>query len=403
MSGSPRTEVPTDRSTFDRLADGRFVVPAAAWFVVATVFAAIQYLFSTEGRSLAGVWTRVDASAYLSIATGGYSYAPTDAYPLVAWFPLYPLAVRFLAEVVAEPVLAAALVSGACGLAATVLFWNWTRRTGLDRSQRLLALMIALLYAYGWFVYGVIYSDAMFLCLAVLAFLLVEKDHPVWAFAVVGLATAVRPTGPALALGVVVLVLERSGVLSSEPAISGWRSRFRVPTRVDLSRLRPALLAVPLVMTGVVAYSLYLGARFDEPLLWLRVQEHWSQGPSAGPESWFKVHMMAILIKEHELSFIATAVPQTILVVAAVAAVPFLGRRFGWGYAVYAAVSLFIVTFGANEMVGAGRYLMGVFPLAALLAHYLSSRRTLAAVWLGASGLALVVHMVLFARGGYLT
>ena len=403
MTGSPAADTPTSRPVWDRLADGRVALPALAWSVLAAVHVAIQYLFSHDGRSLAGVWTRVDASAYLSIASEGYSYAPTDAYPLVAWFPLYPMSIRALTEVVGDPVLAAVLVSGACGLAATVLFWNWMACTWLDRSQRVLSLAVALLYAYGWFIFGVIYSDAMFVCLAVLAFLLVERHHPVWALAVTGLATAVRPTGPALVLGVVLLVAERAGSVRIDDSATGWRQRFGVPTRVEPSRLPRALLAVPLAVIGAVAYSAYLGARYSEPLLWLRVQEHWSQGPSAGPESWFKVHMLAILIKEHDPAFIATAVPQTLLVIAGIVAVPFLGRRFGWGYAVYAAASLAIVAIGANEMVGAGRYLMGVFPYAALLGAYLASRRGLATAWLTVSSVALVVHMALFAGGAYLT
>jgi hypothetical protein len=176
-----------------------------------------------------------------------------------------------------------------------------------------------------------------------------------------------------------------------------------VPTRIDLSKLRPALLAAPLSLAGVVAYSAYLGTRFGDPLLWLRAQAHWSQGPTAGPASWFKLHMLAILVREHDPTFILTDVPQTLLVVAAIAAVPFVGRRFGWGYAAYAGASVFIVAFGTNELVGAGRYLIGVFPFAALLAGYLSTRRRAATVWLSVSAVALVVHMVFFARGAYLT
>lgn len=65
---------------------------------------------------------------------------------------------------------------------------------------------------------------------------------------------------------------------------------------------------------------------------------------------------------------------------AIVSTIPAVIRRFGRAYGVYVAVISSIIVFGANDMVGAGRYAMSIFPAAALLGICLDERRV-AARW----------------------
>lgn len=350
---------------------------------------------------MAQTWLRVDGGNYLAIITEGYHYRASDQYPIVAWFPGYPLVVRWVADLGIDPVVAGLAVAAAAGLAATLLFWQWLVARVPTRTC-ILAVAVLLTYAYGWFLFGVLYSDALHLALALGAFVLLDRDRPWLAAAVAGAATGTRPVGYAVAVALVILVLERDGVLGSSGR-RRWAARWGVPDRFDRGRLRVRHLALAaLSCWGVLAYSAYLWRRWGDPLLWLGVQDHWSQGPSAGPETWFKIHMAARMVRIHDPGYIASNLAQAAVLVVVVLFIPGVSRRFGFGYGVYVAVLVATVAFGTNELIGAGRYLMAAFPVIPCLARWLEQRR-IVVPYLVVSAIALVALTVLFSRGAYLT
>lgn len=377
-------------------------VPVVAYSAVAIVLTLLQYAMQPGGRDLDAVWIRYDAGAYLTIARTGYSWSPADPYPLVAWFPGYPLAIRAVATTVGNVVLSAVLITFVSGLTASCLLWRWMARMAVGRYERFIGLAVLLLFAWGWFLYGVVYGDALFLALALGSFVLAERRLLLPAALLAAVAAAERPTGVALTMGILVLAMERDGALSW----TGWRNsgrRIGLPIRIDRTRLRARQLLPLVSLAGLAAYSAYLGSRYGRPLLWLEAQGKWHQGPVAGPRSWFKLHMLAVVIKEHDLAYLAKSFTQLAAVVGVAATVPAIGRRFGLGYAVYVGTIVGIVAIGTNDFVGPGRYLIGVFPVAALVAELLAKRRTATIIWLSVSSVALVAQTILFARGAYLT
>lgn len=121
-----------------------------------------------------------------------------------------------------------------------------------------------------------------------------------WAVLLAGAASAVRPVGFAVGVAVLVLAAEQYGLLVGVGS-ARWARRLHVPAQLQWRRLRWRHVAMSLVsIWGVVAYSAYLAARWGSPLLWIGVQTSWSQGPMAGPQSWFKVHMVARMIRIHD-------------------------------------------------------------------------------------------------------
>lgn len=378
-------------------------IPVIAYSTVAIVLTALQYATQSGKLGLDDVWIRYDAGAYLTVARTGYSWSPSDKYPLVAWFPGYPLAIRAVTSALGNTVLSAVVITFASGLTASCVMWRWMARLAVDQRDRLVGLAILLLFAWGWFLYGVVYGDAMFLALALGAFVLAERGKLVPAVLLATVATAERPTGVALTLGLLVLAMERDGALRWRGWGEGRRLRS-MPVEIVRDRFRARQLLPLFSLVGVGAYSAYLWSRFDRPLLWLEAQGKWHQGPVAGPRSWFKLHMVAIVIKEHDPAYLAKSFTQLAAVIAVAAVVPAIGRRFGLGYAVYIGTIVAIVAIGTNDFVGPGRYLIGAFPVAALAAEWLGRRRPAATVaWLCVSGAALVAQTVLFARGAYLT
>ena len=149
---------------------------------------------------------RWDAGGYGSIAEGGYWYGGPSQQAPVAFFPLYPMTMRALTWVGLNRWVAGSVLSLACALGGLALFLRWARR--VSEPAAFTAYLLLMLYPFAEYLYGVVYSDAMFLLMAVAAFHSLERGKP-WLAAVFGaLATACRPVAPAIVIGLLVRSVE---------------------------------------------------------------------------------------------------------------------------------------------------------------------------------------------------
>ena len=199
------------------------------------------------------VWARWDSVWFLRIAEHGYGAHPNDE----AFFPLYPGLVGGLGRVLAgHYVLAGILVSLAAGLAAFALLYRLAEeRLGADGGRR--ALLYLAVFPASLFL-GAVYSESLYLLLAVAAFVLAERGRFVEAALVAGLALLSRPSAVAL-LPPLVLLAWRAG---------GLRTAARLA-------VAPALF---------LAYPLLLWWRVGDPLAFVGAQDHWQRELSpAGP------------------------------------------------------------------------------------------------------------------------
>jgi len=321
---------------------------------------------------------------YVGIARRGYWFFRPDRQSPVAFFPAYPMAMRYLGQVVGGPLVAGFVITVSCGLGVAVLFHRWcVEKLGTAKAR--LAVALLLLYPFAFYLMGAVYGDALFIVAALAAFLALERDRPVLAGLAAAVATASRPVGAALILGLWILYLERKGVLRRK----GPRER---PRAADAG-----LLLAPL---GLVAFCLYLWSRFGEPFAFFDVAgaPGWDQPP--GAHTWFKVHWIKAMwngpwtgghFGHLFINGLATLVTA--------AFIPLVFRRLGWGYGVYVAVAVLATAVATKDFVGMGRYSLAAFPCFAVAADVLFRRPRLAWAVLGISGVGLIVLSQLHARG----
>lgn len=238
-------------ATFERASARAWMVPLAAvagsraLVLLSAVIASLQRRDSgwqafdpggisahlgTLGNVLASPVVRWDAIWYLGIAQHGYSSTASTAF-----FPVYPLAIRLLAPVSGSAVVAGALVS-TISFAVALLVLH--RLTELELGRRAADLTVILLaFAPLSFFFSAVYTESLFLALALGCTYAARKEH--WALAGLlgALAAATRVTGVLL----VALVLL--------PAAGRRGSR--------LEKQRAWLLAVPL---GLAAFLVRLQA-----------------------------------------------------------------------------------------------------------------------------------------------
>jgi hypothetical protein len=334
-------------------------------------------------------WAQWDSGWYYRIASEGYSFAGRHQ-STVAFFPLYPLVMRAANVVVGNVYVAGILVTFAAGAAASGLLMAWLR----DRMSPAAAwtcLATVFLYPYAFFLYGVVYADALFFVTVLAAFLLLEADHPVLAGLAGALATAARPVALVLVVALAVRALERRGAL--RPAMGGW---------LDRRRLRPADAGVLLSVLGLVAWCLYLWHRFGDPFAFATAESGWQQSP--GPSTWLKFRFFYDMAHIWNLRFWGVFyVAHLVLTIAMACLVPRVFRRFGVGYGVYVALLIGVSAFSTMNFFGMARYLLAAFPCFAVLGEMLVERPMLRSVALTAGGLGLVAGTAIFGTGYYMS
>ena len=199
------------------------IVLFAVWALVVLVVA--SNLASRESKGAVSTWpkqlareapplARFDSGWYYDIAVHGYEYSREATQSNVVFFPLEPLAVRWIAELLHTPVLEMGVgFSLACLLAAILvlaeLFKRWAPP---DVSTNALVLMLAFPTS---FFLAAFYSESLFLLLAAGSFLAAEKDSWLTAGILAALASLTRLNGLLLMVPLGFLIAERW---------RGWRS-----------------------------------------------------------------------------------------------------------------------------------------------------------------------------------
>src|SRR3989344_3302162 len=162
-------------------------------FVVAAVL--------REGEALPALWQQWDAHWYSLIAEDGY-VAEGEARYAIAFFPLYPLAIRLLAPLVGDAFWAALLLSNVASVAGLLLFYRLARLE-FSASVAWWALLALLLWPTAYF-FNAPYTEGLFLLLSVGAFVAARRSSWLLAGVLGGLAALTRVTGvlllPALAV-----------------------------------------------------------------------------------------------------------------------------------------------------------------------------------------------------------
>lgn len=405
-----------------RPSEGRWWVEALAAFVVvalAVTFAVwlgargpiaspgSHDLSPYPGSGVFGGWFRYDGRWYDIVATQGYSFAGPATQSPVAFFPAYPLVMWVLHGVTGLSVrLLGTLVTLACGAGSVVLFRRWCGdRT--DRTTAMAAVVTLLLYPYCYYLMGALYADALFLVATLAAFVLLERGHPVAAGIAGVVATAARPVGIAVVIGLVAVTLCRNGTITR----IGRRLHFHRGT------LRARDAGVLLSLGGLLGWMAYLGVRFGHPLAFQEVQQSpgWDQGE--GPHTWFKVkwlqevwnlprwfHLWVTTDDDVAFSrslYAVGVVVQGLLVLAFLVLAWRAWKRFGWGYGVYSFALLVIPIIGTKDFQGAGRYLLAAFPCYLVLAELLVRKPLLRGVVWCTGGALLLAWAFAFGRGYY--
>ncbi|HVF98483.1 MAG TPA: mannosyltransferase family protein [Chloroflexia bacterium] len=304
---------------------------------------------------LAGVWTRWDGQWYLKIATEGYQ--PDDGS--AAFFPLYPWILRATGWLAGERFIwAGILISGLFFLAAMLLLHRLVRLDfHPEDAHRTTFYLAAFPMA---FFFWAVYSESLFLLLAV-ATLLAARTHRWWVASIaISLAVWTRSFG-------LLLLLPLAWEL--------WKAYHPpMPKEMDvMPPARPSALSVfslVLPVLSLVGFLMFAALRFGDALAPITAQTGWNRHFSWPWETiadgWTEATSMPFQFQPENQSwtYFASLVLALVLGVLAL-------RWLRGSYSIYLWSGILFPLFSAtphNPLLSYPRFLIVLFPMFIVLA-----------------------------------
>lgn len=324
-----------------------------------------------------GVWwldrfSAWDSYHFVRIAELGYLPPGLDCCDQ-AYFPGYPLLMRAISPLTGNSVTAAGLlISLVAGAVAAAVLWQLVAddsRGGPEAARR--AVLLLTLAPAGFFLVAV-YTEALFLALALTAWWLGTRRHWWWAGTLAALAAGVRVNGLFLAAGLAVMYAVQ------------WHRDGR-------PRPRPDVLALGLPAVSVGAFMVHLHGLTGSWNAWREAEHKGWDRSLAWPWEGLAVAWQSLM--DSPDSWLALSRAADIgAVLLGVAACILLARQRRWPELTYLTLTVGVVLC-STLWVSAPRYALTWFPayLAFATIREGTAYRRLYAVALGLSALLLIV------------
>lgn len=320
-------------------------------------------------------WSRWDANNYIRIAQNGYQSEGDDSV-LIVFFPLFPLAMRAVHFIVPSYWVAGAIVSFVASIGAGFFLQSLVAKDGGDDAEADRSVWYMSLFPTAYF-FAMPYTEAMFLAFVTGSFLAARNGRWEWAGVLGMLACLTRLPAVALipALGIEAL----------------HQNRWRIPWRAYPLTLLPV---------GVLTYLLINWVVLGDPLEFVQIQrEHWFL-EFAWPWETIKDTYDSIAgfapgstrLGIYEFRAASMIVGAVLLLAGA--------RYLRPSYQVFGWTSMLLIA-SASFQISMPRYLLGMFPLFIVLAHW-GRRPSLHQVLLTSSSVLMgVIYVVYATRWGF--
>jgi hypothetical protein len=328
----------------------------------------IQTLFDQK-ENWSTLWTRWDASHYLSLAKDGYTGTGDGRFSIV-FYPLYPWLVRAVAFVCRSYFGAALLVSGVASICAALLL---RRITELDQPAIVARMTVwfLLIFPTAYFLH-IGYTESLFLALVLGCLLAARKQA--WAIAGV--------------LGALACMTRVNGLLLVPTLLVEAFLQYRDTRRIDWRWL---WIAAPTL--GFLAY-LFLNYRVTgDPFAFSPImEEHWYKKilpPWVGiHNAWTRIFRFNLTEGLFEFIFIVFS---------------FLCTVWCWvalrpSYAVWMTLNWLLIT-STTFVVSVPRYCLALFPIFIILARLASARPLAGRIITATSLFLLALFAMKFAHG----
>lgn len=313
-------------------------------------------------------WANFDGVHYLGIASFGYRQFEQ------AFFPLYPLLIRILGAFSGiDYVKLGILLSNLSFFLAIVILYSLIK---LDYPKNAFWIIAFLLFFPTSFYFASVYTESLFLFLAIGSFYAARK-RLWWLAGFCGaLASATRIVGvfllPALAV------------------------EYFLTSRSD-KRSFLWLLLIPL---GLILYMYWLNNNYGDPFYFFHAQASFGAGRSSSglillPQVVFR-YLKIFITADFNYQYLISVV-EFISSIGALFLLIYGIKKIRWSYWVFAALAYLTPTL-TGTFLSMPRFVLTIFPLFFLLPYYLGNNKV-RTIWLTISIVLLFIATMLFTRG----
>lgn len=200
------------------------------------------------------LWGYFDGVHYLRIISAGYQDIGSQAF-----FPLYPLSVRWISHILSVPPYISGITLSLISLTGSITIIKY-----LFPAKKYYYILSLLLFPTSFFLIG-LYTESLFLFLSLAFFLSLKHDHFFLAAILAGLASATRLVGVFLTLSLLTEIL-----------------RSKSPRSYTISDWLYTIFRILISLSGFIAYAYFLWSKFGDPLMFLHVQSMFGASRSSG-------------------------------------------------------------------------------------------------------------------------
>ncbi len=306
------------------------------------------------------VWARWDSAFYIRIVESGYWFVPGQQSS-VAFFPLYPLIVSFVAPFIGT-LAAGVLVSNTMLLGALIFLYKLTEME-FDASTAARTVLYIAAFPTAFF-FTAVYTESTFLFLTVSTMYFARKRMWAWAGLFGMLCASSRIVGVVI-WGIVGLEWLRAHgwTLSTLHKRQTWQNAL---TALRTDWLNLAIICI--IPLGLLSYMLFLNHQFNDPVAFNTTQSAWGR-QMLGPWT-IVLRDLASLLNGNFLKgdiwwhvLIDLGAYFTVLGVAIA-----IWRRLGGSYALYCLISVVIPSMSGTGSLS--RYALVVFPVFMMLGYW---------------------------------
>ena len=302
-----------------------------------------ELILTNLGPDWLWLWGNFDGVHYLYIAKVGYEYGLTQAF-----FPLYPLMIRYLNFITHNSLWSGLLISS---LSLVGFIYFFIKLGLLDYSKKTVswASLFLLIFPTSFFFFA-LYTESLFLLLAIAAFYSARKKRFLLSSLLVGLASATR------LIGIFLL-----------PAIlwEYWQANKK--------KRWSSLLAISAIgSSGLLTYLKFLGKKFGDSLIFVNSQPGFGAGRQVD-----KLILIYQVIARYIKMLLTVSVNNDIypvLVFEFIISLAFISlivwaliKKFRPSYLIFVIPSFFLSTL-TGSFSSVPRYVLACFPLFYLMA-----------------------------------
>ncbi|MEK9147060.1 MAG: mannosyltransferase family protein [Patescibacteria group bacterium] len=311
-------------------------------------------------------WAQWDGGHFYNIAKFGYS-GPNE----YAFFPLFPLLIKFFSLILfGNLLLAGFLISNIAFLIFLYIFYELVKsKYNQKTATRALITLISFPTAYFAVAF---YSEPLFLLLSALTFLLLEKRKFIEAAIFASFASFTRFVGIFLVIPVTFYYLES--------------------IKFSFRNLNLNIISIPISLTGIISYCLYLFLKFQDPFYFLTVESTWHRSIT-NPATTIYYYLTENVTNKPFNDYLDVFLTLAFLII-----LGFGIRKISLSWWLFSLLVI-IVPASTGTLTSMPRYLLGAIPVFVLAGIYLKDRQFMQ-IFIWSSSLILqVVLAVMFVNG----